>query len=1389
MATNEKVIEMSNRLKSIKSSSNPETDHIIAGADDIYDDEKGKKQSQFNADTDATLANHETIINGLNTQNYVTVTATDQTTAVTQVLPATGSVDTVYRVGNWDGSQYDVTCYSEYSWNGSAYVHISTKTQIGEVFDISAYKASGGTLVTFADLTAALGTNGANVPASIRKGGMSVKFVQTTPATYNVVKTEGVTEQPTGTELDSASSIGSGTYTASQLSGFSTLPTTSTVTYYVAVTEDETTTYTTWVITLATAESQEYVQYRLMSTAWSDVVGNWQGVDSEPVAGSENLVESGGVADVISSSIVIGKKFVKLTNFYGYVTKNGYSITSEGNIQSQSSTKYRTIFINKPINKGAILHFTGEPSENGRFAVGISKVPITDENITSIQLTLLCNRVFTSNMDIYLNIPFDGYIAYYRYTDYWTNIDIEACNITPLQDNSILDISELNNTVYNSLDDAIEAIPTTLQKGGMVIRFKQFIPATYYVTVTESNSEPSGIQLETYSDIVDGKYEASQLSDFTNLPSATGEDNSVVYYFENDSIYTIWTIKMLAENSSEYVQYRLINTEWDSNTNSWQSCIDEVSDFVFESIFKSKSYTEIDITTLTKKARYILSSGKWSSNANTSHRTIPTTGGEFFAITASDKTASYAFILLDNPSPYGDVSFVDGTGLMSIKPGDTSFIKIPDGCKFLYITESVSSSGVVIGGYLPKRLVRSVEKFNSGEPLDSVSIVNEVSNNPASLPTSAAVFADNSLTRKNLNWVLHPYYNRIKLTSTTFLSYTPCKKDDLFRIVNDAATYYGFCSTKPTSTADIEHINIASGDYVIKAPSDGYLCIKTDNSAFSVIFKSDTNIFTELYKNVINVSGIKNRVLIINEDSENYNTLWACNNNNFIANEEYIDISDYTYIGLFVYFSTNSFLYQNRDVQDIPGVIFYDEEYNVVSASPLLSYNTVYKRQLVRFAVPTNAKYMRASFNVSRSLFIGYTSNYKKTPDTDEVIEMIAEALGGESITETIKNVMTSEAATTDAKTIFELNTDTEMLQKMAIAKKKWNNGASGSSDIPTFIFAHISDTHGSATQYARFIEFAEHWKEKGYINEIIDTGDVVNTTYTDGTVWRDSIDGVENVITVVGNHDTRSGVSETVPTGQNIWQYHSAISLDETKRADVYRLLMVGPDSENPYINNWGVTQPESAAENGLCYYYKDYESQKIRIIGIDVMGYNDTQNAWLQSVLAETLDNNNAAYGYHVLILSHFTGGQMSPLLCNYTSLRTTGVDYGSSYNENLYKMPITVDEFQTNGGVFIGYIIGHYHRDMVNILESYPKQLAFAVSSGGRTPIRDFTKVVGCKSYDDFQIVSVNTYDKTVRLIKVGADIDYYMRKKGTLCVSYDIITDDNIEKVKGVIGEGW
>ena len=58
-------------------------------------------------------------------------------------------------------------------------------------------------------------------------------------------------------------------------------------------------------------------------------------------------------------------------------------------------------------------------------------------------------------------------------------------------------------------------------------------------------------------------------------------------------------------------------------------------------------------------------------------------------------------------------------------------------------------------------------------------------------------------------------------------------------------------------------------------------------------------------------------------------------------------------------------------------------------------------------------------------------------------------------------------------------------------------------------------------------------------------------------------------------------------------------------------------------------------------CFWLKDYEAAKIRIIGLDGIHFNDKhrfstseQETWLKASLDETLDPSNKVYGYSVII-----------------------------------------------------------------------------------------------------------------------------------------------------------
>ena len=66
--------------------------------------------------------------------------------------------------------------------------------------------------------------------------------------------------------------------------------------------------------------THEYAIKRLISSIWNTNESNWQGIDNEPTAGSNNLVKSGGVYDSIQSKIteefLIGKNLASNNLFH-----------------------------------------------------------------------------------------------------------------------------------------------------------------------------------------------------------------------------------------------------------------------------------------------------------------------------------------------------------------------------------------------------------------------------------------------------------------------------------------------------------------------------------------------------------------------------------------------------------------------------------------------------------------------------------------------------------------------------------------------------------------------------------------------------------------------------------------------------------------------------------------------------------------------------------------------------------------------------------------------------------------------------------------------------------------------------------------------------------------
>lgn len=103
------------------------TGKIVAAASAIKDRTRNKTQEDINGDVEQALNFQTSRIDALTDENFVTYIATSSTTTVESLLPATGSAGIVYRIANWNGTQYDSTTFSEYAWDTSQYKLLNVK--------------------------------------------------------------------------------------------------------------------------------------------------------------------------------------------------------------------------------------------------------------------------------------------------------------------------------------------------------------------------------------------------------------------------------------------------------------------------------------------------------------------------------------------------------------------------------------------------------------------------------------------------------------------------------------------------------------------------------------------------------------------------------------------------------------------------------------------------------------------------------------------------------------------------------------------------------------------------------------------------------------------------------------------------------------------------------------------------------------------------------------------------------------------------------------------------------------------------------------------------------------------------------------------------------------
>ncbi len=240
----------------------------------------------------------------------------------------------------------------------------------------------------------------------------------------------------------------------------------------------------------------------------------------------------------------------------------------------------------------------------------------------------------------------------------------------------------------------------------------------------------------------------------------------------------------------------------------------------------------------------------------------------------------------------------------------------------------------------------------------------------------------------------------------------------------------------------------------------------------------------------------------------------------------------------------------------------------------------------------------------------------------------------------------------------------------------------------------------------------------------------------------------------VIGNHDTNITNFTAANTSTN---NHKAMG-----KAEAITRYFAN-------IDKWGVVRPST----DVCYYYKDYSTQKIRLICLDAQFWDSDELAWLETTLAGA-----KTAGYGVIVAAHCVPGAITGYTeTNFTSYvypNSDGGDYKASFGryENGAAIP-AIESFIEDGGEFICWICGHNHRNRIAKCTNSPNITVVQIENAGNfnSSLHENDRHgSGIYSNTCANAVSFNTEDKLIKIVRFGTNIDSHMRKADYLCFDY-------------------
>lgn len=316
---------------------------------------------------------------------------------------------------------------------------------------------------------------------------------------------------------------------------------------------------------------------------------------------------------------------------------------------------------------------------------------------------------------------------------------------------------------------------------------------------------------------------------------------------------------------------------------------------------------------------------------------------------------------------------------------------------------------------------------------------------------------------------------------------------------------------------------------------------------------------------------------------------------------------------------------------------------------------------------------------------------------------------------------------------IVALNGENEITNKLLQLKRHLNMNISGTSGLLPVVLLWFSDIHSDKIQFKRIMQFYERYKT--YMNGVLCTGDMVFDSLRDDYSYLGN--DLKKLMMTLGNHDI----------ARTAWN-------DQTVTAQEDYDIFIKPFAEAGLVDNFTVNK---------CYWYKDYPAQKLRLIGLDALHWDNEQNKWLETSLNDAKNK-----GYSVVCANHFFGGRnRTHIECAFDNVQK--LSEGDAFINA--EAPATIQKFIDKGGDFVCWLSGHTHRDYVYYLTDYPKQIGFTIDCATcSNGVTDEERENGTKSQDCFNLIAFDTTRKLVKIARIGSDRDSLLRKKDTFCINY-------------------